>query len=171
MDISVTNTLLEDNLIVNNSAVGIWYEISYNATIRGNTVLQTRAQRFMSGIRVTEAWDVLVEDNFISGIDTALTIQDQNGNRSRGGIADQHVSFVDNTVCSSRSGGSGFALFGTGYTPSLDSTLWSGNAYYGTTHQRGSLVNLSSAEWQALGYDLDGAIGPLSGCPAVPDPR
>jgi len=184
LDISVTNALVEDNLIVDNSAVGIWYEISYNATIRGNTVLQNRAQRFTSGIRVTESWDVVVEDNFISGIDTALSIQDQNGRRYLGEIRNQpplmrdgrpyedhYVSFLNNTVCSSRSGDSGFIIFNAGYAPSLDSTLWSGNAYYGASHARGTLAPLSSSEWQALGYDLDGTIGPLSGCPTVPDPR
>lgn len=187
MDISVNDALIEDNLIANNTAVGIWYEISFNATIRGNTVIQddtTPAGRFQSGIRVTESWDVRVEDNFVSGIDTAIHVQDQNGNRHRGEIwrqppsmrdgrpyEDRYVAFVNNTVCASRSGASGFQVFGGSYMPSLDTTLWSGNAYYGTSHERGSLGPLNSAQWQALGYDVDGTVGPYSACPAVPDPR
>jgi len=187
MDISVNNALIEDNLIENNTAVGIWYEISFNATIRGNTVVQdatTPPQRFNSGIRVTESWDVRVEDNFVIGIDTAIHVQDQNGNRHRGEIwrqppsmrdgrpyEDRYVAFVNNTVCASRSGESGFQVFGGSYAPSLDTTLWSGNAYYGASHERGSLGGLNSAQWQALGYDVDGTYAAYSACPAVPDPR
>lgn len=70
-----------DNYIHDQSSRGVMYELSQNAVIRGNTIIDANtwtdfSNDFNAGaITVGESSAVLIEDNFISGSESAITIR------------------------------------------------------------------------------------------------
>jgi len=170
MDISVNNALIEDNYVNGNNKAAIYYEISFNATIRNNTVI--------GSILIRESWDVRVEDNYVRG---ALRIQDEHGRRApeiwrqpprlRDGRPYGHyyTTFANNTVCSTGvNTRTGITTFGGTHTPSFDTTLWMNNDHFSSRFNRSGVGPMDIAAWKALGYDVEGTYGVYADCPATP---
>lgn len=76
-DINVHDALIEDNLIVNNRAEGILYEISQNGIIRNNKVygngFGASGWYWYGGITVASSVDVEVYGNRLSGNYNGIT--------------------------------------------------------------------------------------------------
>ena len=112
-DIDNVNTLYEDNVVLDNSGIGIFHEISYSAVIRNNTVRRNgyinRGWLWEAGILIAASSEVevygnLVEDNF-HGI---VGLQQNRGGGAFGPRIVDKINIHDNTVIMTGEQRSGF---------------------------------------------------------------
>jgi hypothetical protein len=108
-DINAHDALIEHNLVENNRAEGIFYEISHNAVIRDNHVYRNGAEAtgwyWDGGITVASSFDVEVYGNRLSGNYNGITGTQQNRYDSTPPahlLDGYHVH--DNLICATGSG-------------------------------------------------------------------
>jgi parallel beta-helix repeat protein len=108
-DINAHDTLIEHNLVENNRAEGIFYEISHKAVIRDNRVYRNGAEAYGwywdGGITVASSFDVEVYGNRLSGNYNGITGTQQNRSDSTPPahlLDGYHVH--DNLICATGSG-------------------------------------------------------------------
>lgn len=102
-DIDAVNTLYEDNTVTDNTAAGIFHEISGAAVIRGNTVQGNGFGKpewlWGAGILIAASSDVEVYDNEVVGnADGIAGIQQERGEGPFGPRLLERVSVHDNTI-------------------------------------------------------------------------
>jgi hypothetical protein len=168
-DIDNIRSTIEDNYVTANNGPGIFHEISYDAAIRHNAVLdnyptQTCPQGgwCSSGIRISESSNVLVEGNVVRGAHgSILGIQAERGSGAYGAHLLSNVTVRDNDVTpgAGRTG----VMQNTG-----DMTIFGaarGNTFTGNRyHLRCSSsdfawanANLDFAHWRAVPQDATGS--------------
>lgn len=97
-DESAQDSLIEGNRSIDNSGAGIFYEISKEGTITGNTVTgngfgeASRGWLWGAGIQIAGSWDVTVLDNLVSGNFNAVTVIQQD--RGSGPFGDRQVADI-----------------------------------------------------------------------------
>ena len=138
-DIDSINTLYEDNVVVHNTISGITYEISYNAIIRNNTLIDngygdTRGWGWGAEINIQNSQNVQVYGNQVDmtgGGNEIVLIQQNRGSGAYGTYTTTGNQIHDNIIVDRDGHGSigGFA----DYNPSgmLDGgNTWSNNQYF-----------------------------------------
>jgi parallel beta-helix repeat protein len=111
-DESDYNTTFINNTVTNNSAAGIFVEISYKALVAGNTITnnglgEAPGWLWGSGVQIAASTDVEVTGNTLQGNRNAISgIQQNRGSGTLGAHLLQNLNVHDNTV-SLASGGSG----------------------------------------------------------------
>jgi parallel beta-helix repeat protein len=165
-DYNNRNIVIENNLAEDNEVAGIHYEISYDAHIRGNTVLRNgdgSTDRFSrSGILVFASSGVEISGNTLSGNDQGIVgLDDNRGTGDYGPFRVTDLWVHDNDVMMQR-GGTGLGDWtgsGTVFTSEANNRFdrntyrIAGNA---KPFWHGSLVNETT--WQSKGYDPNGTF-------------
>jgi parallel beta-helix repeat protein len=111
-DESDYNTTFINNTVTNNSAAGIFVEISYKALVSGNTITNNGLAEapgwlWGSGVQIAASTDVEVTGNILKGNRNAISgIQQNRGSGTLGAHLLQNFNVHDNTV-SLTPGGSG----------------------------------------------------------------
>ncbi len=159
-DINCNDVLIENNNVYSQSSTGIFYEISYNATIRGNTVTNCSTWEdwpsdWNSGsIGIGESGNVIVENNIINGGKSAVTLRQvaRPDPRVKNYIL-KNVTVRNNTISNMTSigvsqgtSGGGIAQYGT--------LVFSGNNYTNNTSSMRFYwqgVAQTYSQWQAAG--------------------
>jgi parallel beta-helix repeat protein len=156
-DGSNTETVYEDNVVLDNYGPGIFHEISYDAVIRGNRVEGNGHRFYVGGILVANSSNVEVHGNLLRANNGGVVgIQDERGSGSRGPfdlknlrVHDNHISHTVGFTGVRRNGGSRDVF-----------TSW-GNQFDYNTYDVGSLSRpfmwggsrRSARQWMALGHD------------------
>ncbi len=138
-DIDSINTLYEDNVVVHNTISGIAYEISYNAIIRNNTLIDngygdTRGWGWGAEINIQNSQNVQVYGNQVDmtgGGNGIVLIQQNRGSGAYGLYTTTGNQIHDNIIVDRDGHGSigGFA----DYNPSgmlNGGNTWSNNQYF-----------------------------------------
>ncbi|MBW3660098.1 MAG: right-handed parallel beta-helix repeat-containing protein [Gemmatimonadetes bacterium] len=103
-DIDNVDTLYEGNLVEDNADTGIFHEISYRATIRGNTVRRNGFDRagdwaYGAGILVAHSPDVEVYGNLVENNQNGIMgIQQNRGGGAHGPYTLDNLAVRDNTI-------------------------------------------------------------------------
>jgi len=166
LDIAIHNALIENNLVENNAAAGIFFEISYGATIannvvRNNAVDDERGWFWPAGILVVSSTDVDVVGNHVSGspvgvsvIDTRISRADDwlevpTRVRGPGPYRVANINVVENTVCDVDRMGIGREA-DIEIREAFDTTVFSRNTYssVGAGMSADPHRNLSVADWR-----------------------
>jgi parallel beta-helix repeat protein len=150
-------SLIEDNLVTDNTHVGIFYEISLAGVIRGNILLRNGTVHkgiYGAGILVATSQDVEVRDNVLdANANGIVAIQE---NRSDG-YPVRNLWVHDNTV-KQGTGGSGLVNLvpGDAMLRTMNNRF-EGNVYNiggnPSPFWMGALVRVSRSGWQARGQD------------------
>lgn len=164
-DIDNIRSVVEDNLIEDNEAAGIYYEISYSATIRDNRIFRNgngSSERFThSGIIVAESGDVEIYGNTLAGNENGvLAIQGDRGTGAYGELIVKNMWVHDNDV-----------TMDIGATGLMDAKgdggiLSRNNRFDRNTYRisgnsapfRHGTGRISEAAWRAAGQDPNGAF-------------
>jgi parallel beta-helix repeat protein len=169
IDIDCWTTLIENNRVENNAAVGIFVEISYKAVVRNNTA---KANGFNetwvngAGIEVNSSPDVEVYGNtLVANRNGIIALEGSRGTGAYGPYIVQNLHVRDNTVDVSASGVSGFGIYGTGTTTDVFSSArnnrfthniyWLGSNTRPFNWQNGKITDV---EWRGLGMDVTGTF-------------
>lgn len=158
-DIDNVDARIEGNLSERNARAGIWHEISFAATIRGNlardngTAAEPQTDTEGAGIIVANSSDVLVEDNEVRGNGAGIVLREQErGGSELGPWVLDDVVVRDNLV-----------VMAEGFTgikadePAARDLVFEGNRYVVTDRpafrlEDGRDVTLS--RWRAAGNDV-----------------
>jgi parallel beta-helix repeat protein len=160
------NGRIEGNTILRHGQAGIWWEISYNAVITGNTVMTcgTRGGGWIdgAGIQVTNSPNVEIANNTISGCANGIGIMQASG-YTNGPYGPNNVANLwvhDNTVTMTvgRTG----IVQNDGNTAVF--TSWN-NRFTNNHYTLGPAApfawadgNRTEAQWKAYGQDVTGAF-------------
>jgi parallel beta-helix repeat protein len=164
-DVDTTGASFEGNTVTGNELAGIFYEISEDATIAGNTV---RGNGFGfdtwlwgSGILIAASHGVAISENTVSGNANAIgLVQQQRGVSERNGRPRVlHEVTVEDNVETLGSGATGMVQDDGDQVLFEDPTIsFSANTY--SHYASGAFFwddrELEPAEWQALGNDAEG---------------
>lgn len=157
------NAVIDGNRVENNTGAGIFYEISYGAIIRNNTVTANGGTGSIAraGILVSASPNVQVYSNTLSGNSNGIVGLQADRSSSRalyGPFLVQNLSVHDNTVTASRGV--------TGLVDQMgDGGIFTRNNHYAhDTYYQSSLSkpfiarggSLTTLQWKAAGYDLTG---------------
>lgn len=167
-DIDNYQILYEGNLVENNMVMGIFHEISYDAIIRNNVVIN-------NGKRLGCGWSIRCAGIYISSSEgyNGKDIEIYNNyvydnlhgimgtSDSRRGLADMDVH--NNVVVNSGSSG---AAAGGGGAVGWDTINFDHNCY----ENSGGFEFQGSKDWngwRATGQDINGQFNPTGGCPEI----
>jgi parallel beta-helix repeat protein len=157
-DVYNMRTTFAGNTVTGNT-VGIFEEISYGATITGNSISGNgrgyHVWLWGAGIAVAASPDVTVSGNHLQGNGNGIVgIQQRRGTGPQGPLVVSRLKVDDNTVTDS-----GLSGLGQDYdsTPDIDSrgNSVSGNRYVGGGFQHKSAIDWKT--WQAAGMDRNGS--------------
>jgi len=166
-----------DNYIHDQESRAVMFELSSNAVIRGNLLVNTNQWSDFSrdfnaaAIAVGESSDVLIEDNYIDGAVAGIIVrQTQRPVRPQESFLDeyegvtylsQRVSIRNNVILNAEAMGISTGSTGRGLMPDLASIRFEGNVY----DDPGRIVfwwangdRYSFNDWQASGRDLGGGV-------------
>jgi parallel beta-helix repeat protein len=154
-------TLYENNTVRDNYGPGIMHEISYDATIRNNTVTGNAHKFYVGGILIATSSNVTAYGNVLSGNDGGINgIQDNRGSGDRGTFATTGLQVQDNNV-SFTVGWNGVRVnSGTNVTQS-GTILYEDNDYDLGSDNTPFLWNNSEItiqHWKTLGFDTNGTF-------------
>jgi len=162
-DTNNLNNLIDGNRVVNNVYAGIFYEVSYGAIIRNNTVTGNGGTGSIarSGILISASPNVEVYGNTLSGNSNGIVgLQADRSSvpASYGAHLVQNLSVHDNNITASR-----------GVTGLVDQVGDGGifnrnNKYDRDTYYQSTLTrpfyarggSLTTSQWRAAGFDLNG---------------
>ena len=166
-DIDCRHTVIEGNRLHDNAAAGIFYEISYGATIRDNAVTRNGLTGthhspgfFGAGILVSESRDVEVYGNVVAGNQAGLVgKQDRTEGRGEAPYGPYVLEnlYVHHNDITSLEGTSGVVQYmGDLSYFSSRNIRFDANTYRGTTSHWWDEQTLAPANWQAAGLDVNG---------------
>jgi len=183
LDIAIKNARIENNLVENNGAAGIFYEISYTAKItdnvvRNNALTFNKGWFWPAGILVVSSTDVEVARNHVTGTPVGIAVIDTRNTRAEHWLQvppkvrgpepyrTANIAVTENTVCDVERVGIGRET-GLENREALDTTIFSGNTYGSIT--RGLSAdphrNVSVADWQTV---REPSAIEASTCPPAP---
>jgi parallel beta-helix repeat protein len=153
-------TVVENNIIRDNYGPGILHEISYDATIRDNTVTNNAHRFYTGGILVANSSNVEVFDNTVTGNSGGIVgIQDERGSGPRGEFATTGLDVHDNIVAYS-TGWTGVRVNSGTDVTQTGSITFNHNSY--TTDMPRpffwATAEQTIQEWLDLGHDNDSTI-------------
>jgi parallel beta-helix repeat protein len=166
-------TVYEDNVVEDNERGGIFHEISYDATIRYNTVRRNGTAKDWpgwttgAGIEVVSSPNVEVYENQLEDNWQGITgLDDQRGWGNRGPWVLENLNVHDNTVISRIADAGGgrtgvIALSGTSAYLTAANNHFRGNHYTlgnGDRYFMWMGADRTQAEWQQFGQDTDGTF-------------
>jgi len=166
-DTNCYHVVFDGNRLVNNTAAGIDYEISYDAVIRNNVLSGNGTYHSSSpyygsaGILVETSQNVDVYGNSSSGDGNGIVVlEESRGSGNRGTYLVQHVSVHDNQVRSPIKQAAGLfnELSDTSYWTSRGNSF-THNAYWAPSGSRTFSWNgsdLTWSGWQSAGQDRTG---------------
>ena len=161
-DIDAENTLYEGNLVVDNTAAGIFHEISGSATIRNNTVTGNGFGKpewlWGAGILIAASADVEVYGNVVRGnADGIAGIQQERGNGPAGPHLLRNVQVYGNIIEMSEGQTGVVDDTGSGGVFTDRGIEFSGNTYVALEGRRFAWNgrSLDREGWLAAGQDAD----------------
>jgi parallel beta-helix repeat protein len=167
-DINNIHTLYEGNRVEHNTMMGIFHEISYQATIRNNTVrgngFGMNAWLWGAGILVAASPNVEIYGNTVVGNANGITaVQQSRGSGAYGPHLVQNLYVHDNTVTMA-SGHSGIAQ-DTGDRSVF--SRWNNRFTHNTYYLKGNSQPfawmdqmIAQSKWQSYGQDSIGSFVP-----------
>jgi parallel beta-helix repeat protein len=159
-------TLYENNVVDHNTDEGIFHEISYEAMIRNNTVLNNGRNlgAWGAGIVISSSRDVTVTGNEVSGPWSGISLLEENrGEGNHGRYLLKNVSVTDNTVTIAK-GATGVSdlTFDGGAFRKARNLVFDSNSYSLPTATTRAFVwsgkRLAPKSWRGIGMDLAGVF-------------
>lgn len=173
-DIDNINSTIENNLVEDNVAMGIWHEISYAAVIRNNTVRRNAANYpapqwfYGAGILISASRDVEVYGNVVEHNYHGITAVQQKRGSGRFGLYETaNLNVHDNTIVQTRgyAAGVGQDIGNLAYVtlPGKNNRFTNNHYTLGSvsTHPRPfgwANGDKTDAEWRAYGHDQAGTF-------------
>jgi hypothetical protein len=172
-DINNIYTLYENNTIEDNVRGGIFHEISYDATIRNNTIRRNGTGKDFpwwttgAGIEIVSSRNVEVYGNTLVDNWQGITgLNDHRGSGNHGAYVITNMNVHDNTVTSliNEGGGGRIGLVDTVGTdvflPAANNRFQRNSYTLGTnaTYFTWMGQNLNESEWRAYGLDTTGTF-------------
>ncbi len=166
LDIDNIDIVIEDNLIEDNYRRGIFYEISYDAVIRGNTVSRNGVEDsgrgyHRGGIVIASSPNVEVHGNVVSGNGNGITATQQDrGSGEHGPRLLENLDVHDNTVIQA------VGVSGVARDRSVDDSVFTSqnNRFDSNVYHLGRDPNyfrwmrrdISESGWKGYGNDVNG---------------
>ncbi len=153
-------TVYEGNLVEDNYAAGIFHEISYNATIRNNTLRRNGfghdAWLWGGGITLASSSGVKIYGNRLEDNHNGITMTQQNrGGGDLGAWKTRNNVVTNNTIIDS--GISGAAEDIGDDTIFYDGNDFQGNTYIGDSGWEWNGGNVGWSTWRSYGLDRNGS--------------
>lgn len=152
-DIDNINTLYENNVVIGNTRMGIYHEISYSAVIRDNIIerngLKNDSWLWGAGIAIAASQDVEITGNYLEGNGNGVSLIQQNrGVGAFGPYLVRNVYVSGNTIVKTSSSQQSGAVQDTGSDAIFDrNNRFRNNRYV--------VPSLAGAFWTWEGRDLD----------------
>jgi parallel beta-helix repeat protein len=158
-DRSRPGVTIENNRVLNHGEAGIWYEVSYRGTIRGNRVDNAGTRSYYSsgwlrggGIQVTNSPDVTVVNNTVTNsLNGIIGLQADGYYHGKYGNSELRNFLVQNNTVVMPKGQTGIASTSGNAVYDTWNNRFSGNTYTtsGSTPFQWKGSNLTAAQWKA----------------------